>query len=203
MVLRCILGVVTLMLVACDTDSDISDPGAHLDGVLLQEGTGAGVGGRCDADFQCARPLRCMAAACAVPPAVTGVPTAETAEVVLARRDGSDWVVAVEVVDDSFERRQGLMWRTQLAPGWGMLFIFDDEAERAFWMHNTYVSLDMVFIRADGSISNLVEQTEPLNMNPDYTSTEPVQYVLEVAGGSATREGLRLDMPVQLVAVPE
>jgi len=132
------VAILMLLVVACETDDDLNDPSINLEGILLQEGTGSPVGVRCDADYQCARPLRCVAAQCGVPAAVSGVAVEGTTQVVLGRRDGREWVVSVEVADDSFERRQGLMWRTSMAPDWGMLFVYESEADRAFWMRNTY-----------------------------------------------------------------
>ena len=70
---------------------------------------------------------------------------------------------SVELATNEDERSRGLMFRKQLPDGHGMLFDFEQDRPVAFWMHNTYVSLDMIFIRADGSILRIAENTEPLS----------------------------------------
>ena len=71
-------------------------------------------------------------------------------------------VFAVEMARTDIERAQGLMYRKELPEGRGMLFDFEREQETAFWMQNTYISLDMIFIRQDGRILRIAENTEPL-----------------------------------------
>ena len=70
---------------------------------------------------------------------------------------------AVELATNDDERSRGLMFRKELPEGRGMLFDFEHEAPVAFWMHNTYIPLDMIFIRGDGSILRIAENTEPLS----------------------------------------
>src|SRR4029450_437303 len=72
-------------------------------------------------------------------------------------------VFAVEIADNDAERAKGLMYRKELPEGQGMLFDFHREQEVSFWMQNTYIPLDMVFIRADGRILRIAENTEPLS----------------------------------------
>ena len=76
------------------------------------------------------------------------------------------------------------MYRTQLPADAGMLFDFHDDHFRAFWMKNTPLPLDMLFIRADGTISSILPNAKPLSEEP-ITSREPVRAVLEINGGRA------------------
>src|SRR5215468_7210808 len=69
---------------------------------------------------------------------------------------------AVEVVDNDADRAKGLMYRKELPEGRGMLFDFHRDQEVSFWMQNTYIPLDMIFIRGDGRILRIAENTEPL-----------------------------------------
>ena len=71
-------------------------------------------------------------------------------------------VFAVEIADNETERAKGLMYRKELPEGQGMLFDFQRDQEVSFWMQNTYIPLDMIFIRGDGRILRIAENTEPL-----------------------------------------
>lgn len=102
--------------------------------------------------------------------------------------------VVLEVADSPAERRRGLMYRRSLPANRGMVFVFPDEAPRTFWMKNTYVPLDMIFVAANGTVLN-VEHATP---QPDATVTElrryrsdgPARYVIEVNRGFANRTGI-------------
>jgi uncharacterized protein len=96
---------------------------------------------------------------------------------------------AVELASNDDERSRGLMFRKELPEGRGMLFDFEKEAPVAFWMHNTYIPLDMIFIRGDGSILRIAENTEPLS-DRLIPSGGPVRAVLEVIGGTARKFGI-------------
>ena len=98
-------------------------------------------------------------------------------------------VFAVEIADNDAERAKGLMYRTELPEGRGMLFDFHREQEVNFWMQNTYIPLDMVFIRNDGSILRIAENTEPLSTRL-IPSGGPVRAVLEVIGGTTRKLGI-------------
>ncbi|MGI8526243.1 MAG: DUF192 domain-containing protein [Pseudolabrys sp.] len=98
-------------------------------------------------------------------------------------------VFSVEVVDNDADRARGLMYRKELPEGRGMLFDFQHEQEVAFWMQNTYIPLDMLFIRADGRILRIAENTEPLSTR-NIPSGGPVRGVLEVIGGTARKLGI-------------
>ena len=96
----------------------------------------------------------------------------------------------VEVARNDADRVQGLMYRRNLAPDRGMLFDFARVQPISMWMQNTYIPLDMIFIRPDGSIARIAENAEPLSTRT-IPSGEPVLAVLEVPGGTAARLGLK------------
>ena len=96
---------------------------------------------------------------------------------------------SVELATNDAERERGLMFRKELPEGRGMLFDFEREAPVAFWMHNTYIPLDMIFIRADGRILRIAENAEPLS-DRLIPSGGPVRAVLEVIGGTARKLGI-------------
>jgi uncharacterized protein len=98
-------------------------------------------------------------------------------------------VFEVEMAVTPQEQEQGLMYRRQLADGKGMLFDMGKERPATFWMKNTYVSLDMIFIRADGTIASIAERTTPLS-EARINSGAPVRGVLEVVAGTAKRYGI-------------
>ena len=99
-------------------------------------------------------------------------------------------VFSVEMATTDEEKQTGLMYRKELADGKGMLFDFNPEQEVSMWMKNTYVSLDMIFIRADGRILRIAENTEPLSTKI-ISSKGPARAVLEVVAGTAQKYGIR------------
>jgi len=98
-------------------------------------------------------------------------------------------VFEVEMAVTPQEQESGLMYRRELPEGKGMLFDMGEERPAVFWMKNTYVSLDMIFIRADGSIARIAESTTPLS-EARISSGALVRGVLEVAAGTARRYGI-------------
>jgi uncharacterized membrane protein (UPF0127 family) len=96
---------------------------------------------------------------------------------------------SVEMATNDQERATGLMYRKELPLGQGMLFDFKDEQPVSMWMRNTYVSLDMIFIRNDGRIANIAENTETLS-EKIIPSRGPVRAVLEVVAGTAKKFGI-------------
>ena len=96
----------------------------------------------------------------------------------------------VEMARTPEEQAQGLMHRQSLAPDRGMLFPYDPPRPASFWMKNTLIPLDLVFIRADGTISSIEAETVPLSLEP-IVSQEPIAAVLEIAGGRAAELGIR------------
>ena len=98
-------------------------------------------------------------------------------------------VFAVEMATTPEEQAKGLMFRRELPEGQGMLFDFQREQPTSFWMKNTYVALDMMFIRADGRILRIAENTVPLS-EALVSSGGPVRAVLEVVAGTAKKLGI-------------
>jgi uncharacterized membrane protein (UPF0127 family) len=96
---------------------------------------------------------------------------------------------SVEMADTDAERARGLMFRTELPEGRGMLFDFKQDQPIGMWMKNTPLSLDMIFIRSDGTIVRIAENTVPQSTQTILSGT-PVKAVLEVIGGSAKRLGI-------------
>jgi hypothetical protein len=99
-------------------------------------------------------------------------------------------VFQVEVMRTPEQRARGLMFRQHLPRDRGMLFDFESVQPVSMWMQNTYIPLDMVFIRADGTVARVAERTEPLSTRT-IPSGEPVLGVLEVNGGIAAEIGLK------------
>ena len=102
---------------------------------------------------------------------------------------GGVHVFAVEMATTPEEQAKGLMFRRHLPEGQGMLFDFHQEQPASFWMKNTYIPLDMIFIRADGRILRIAENTVPLS-EALVTSGGPVRAVLEVNAGTARKLGI-------------
>lgn len=97
--------------------------------------------------------------------------------------------LTVEVAADDASRAHGLMEREAMPPDHGMLFDYHTARPVAFWMKNTPLSLDMLFIRADGTVSSIVANAIPYDETP-IPSTEPVRAVLELNGGRAAELGI-------------
>ncbi|MBQ9243136.1 MAG: DUF192 domain-containing protein [Proteobacteria bacterium] len=144
----------------------------------------------CSHTRMCPAPLVCENGMCEIPPSITGRADERTPQVSF-ETDKGKFKIWLEVVDDDYTMQRGMMMRRGCQPGWGMLFVYPSEGMRSFWMHNTYMSLDMVFIRRDGSVSNVIENAEPLNDVPRYESTDRVMFVIELPGGSAAEYGIR------------
>lgn len=117
------------------------------------------------------------------------VTAASASPLVIERADQQTFDFDVELALTNKQRQQGLMYRTELGPNKGMLFIFPDVRPLSFWMRNTYIPLDIIFLRPDGSIINIIENAEPETDTP-RPSLAPGKAVLEIAGGRAAELGL-------------
>ena len=96
----------------------------------------------------------------------------------------------VTLATNEKERERGLMFVKHLPEGQGMLFDFKTDQPVSFWMHNTYISLDMFFIRSDGTITHIAENAKPLS-DALIPSGGPVRAVLEVIAGTADKLGIK------------
>lgn len=101
----------------------------------------------------------------------------------------NEFVFSVELADTSEATSRGLMFRRSLAPDAGMLFDFFTEHEPSFWMRNTLIPLDMLFIRANGKIARVHENAIPHDETP-IPAGSPVRFVLEIPGGRASELGI-------------
>ncbi len=101
---------------------------------------------------------------------------------------------SVEVVSAPAERARGLMFRESLAPDTGMLFVFEQEGVYPFWMKNTLVPLDIIWINAEREIVFISEETPPCEADPcpRYNPGAAARYVLEVNAGAAEQEGIEV-----------
>lgn len=115
---------------------------------------------------------------------------AQGREVLKIESGGKTHTFKVEVARTPQEKAQGLMYRTQLPPGTGMLFPYDEPMEIQMWMRNTFIPLDMVFIRADGRIHRIEALTEPMSEKL-IGSHGDTTGVLEIGGGEAARLGIK------------
>jgi len=95
----------------------------------------------------------------------------------------------VEIAGDPQSQEYGLMFRKSLAPNAGMLFDFHTTVMTSFWMKNTLIPLDMIFIKTDGTISSVAANAAPMTLST-IPSVEPIQAVLEIAGGRAAQLGI-------------
>jgi uncharacterized membrane protein (UPF0127 family) len=96
----------------------------------------------------------------------------------------------IEVVKEEKARNRGLMFRHELAEDGGMLFDYGTPQPLSFWMKNTYISLDILYIDARGTILNIAASTTPLSLQP-LPSSGPARAALEVRGGTAARLGIK------------
>ena len=116
---------------------------------------------------------------------------------VVLRPEGRPEVrVRVELARTGQEHGRGLMFREHLDADAGMLFLYPAEDIRRFWMRNTLIPLDMIFISADRRVVGIVEDAEPLTETLRQVA-EPSQYVLEVNGGYAAAHGITAGTPVE------
>ncbi|MDX1672983.1 MAG: DUF192 domain-containing protein [Balneolaceae bacterium] len=104
--------------------------------------------------------------------------------------------IEVAVADEPDERNQGLMDVNELPRDKGMLFIFDREEPLSFWMANTPLSLDIIFVNADSSIVRIHRNTQPF-AERNFTSGEPARFVVEVNGGFCVSHDIREGMNVR------
>jgi len=99
-------------------------------------------------------------------------------------------VFQVEVADNDKSQEIGLMYRKEMAPNAGMLFDMHKPQFVSFWMKNTYLTLDLLFVRADGTISSVEPNAIPLSLD-SIRSQEPIRVVIELNGGRAHQLGIK------------
>lgn len=129
--------------------------------------------------------VACASATTTSPPPFPDLPQAE----VEVETPGGTHRFRVWIAADDASRERGLMHVPELPADRGMLFLFESPQFAAFWMKDTRVSLDILFVATDGRIVNIARNTEPFSLAP-IESVAPITGVLEVAAGSALRLGI-------------
>jgi len=112
------------------------------------------------------------------------------------------WIVKVEIAANGAERERGLMFRRDLPQDRGMIFLFPATAEHGFWMHNTLLSLDMIFLGEDRTVVGVVERAEP-RTDIVRTVKKPSRYVVEVGGGEAAAHAVGPGTRAVFIDIPE
>lgn len=121
----------------------------------------------------------------------------DSTSIVIQASEWACYEFAVWLAVTPEQQRRGLMHVRQLPKFSGMLFIYRTDARRSMWMKNTYIALDMLFIRADGTVASIASMTEPLSLDT-VSSEEPVRYVLELNGGLSAELGFEAGSVVHL-----
>ena len=131
--------------------------------------------------------LACRPQSAPRPLKATGLDEAfERDKLVIVNDEGSSLDFDIYLALDRDQQRRGLMFVRQLPERTGMLFVYDRADLHSMWMKNTYISLDMVFARSDGTVSSVIHRTQPLTQTP-HAAVEPVNFVLELNAGVARR----------------
>jgi len=121
----------------------------------------------------------------------------EPATIVVHTASGKQVRIKAEIADTPEKRRTGLMYRRELGEGRGMLFVFPHEEPLTFWMKNTPLSLDIIFIGAARKVVHVVEHARPYS-EKQLPSKQPARFVLEVPAGFCKRQGIAVDDRVDL-----
>lgn len=112
--------------------------------------------------------------------------TFELDQLQIVAGDGKRHMLDIYLATDYEQQRRGLMFVRELPETTGMLFVYEQAGMRSMWMKNTYIPLDIVFARADGTVSSVIHDAEPLSER-SLSAIEPVNYVLELNAGAARR----------------
>ncbi|WP_460931209.1 DUF192 domain-containing protein [Shinella zoogloeoides] len=126
----------------------------------------------------------------------------DTQPLTIVTKNGKSHAFTVELAVTPRQREQGLMNRREMAPDHGMLFAFGETRQVFMWMKNTYLPLDMLFIGKDGKIRSIKENARPLDESI-IDSKGPIDYVLELNGGTVKRLGIRTGNRVQNALIEE
>ncbi|MFW5966746.1 MAG: DUF192 domain-containing protein [Persicimonas sp.] len=198
-----------LLCAACACDRNRSSGAASSDDATTQRADVddaeqiEGVGRPCETPEDCDSFLTCRKETCQTPPAVVGEADESTPNITFVDQEGDEVAsYHLELAVSESEKRKGLMFRREMADGWGMLFVYDRERPLGFWMKNTFLSLDMVFINGDGEVVRILEEVEPLTRTR-RRSKRPARYALELEAGTAREDGLERGMTIELSNVEE
>jgi len=113
-----------------------------------------------------------------------------------AQTDSILATIAIEIAEDDLERERGLMWRRNMEADQGMLFIMERSEPQSFWMLNTFLSLDIIFVDEQRRIVSIAANTKPESLAP-VRSTGPARYVVEVLGGFCAERGIEAGDRIQ------
>jgi len=119
---------------------------------------------------------------------------------VISTREGRELAVKVEVADTPAKRALGLQYRRKLAEDRGMLFLFPTEGIQSFWMKDTPLSLDLIFIGSHGRIVGIIHRAVPFS-TASLSVPAPSQFVLEITGGLCRRHGIEVGDPVRFEGI--
>ena len=112
------------------------------------------------------------------------------------------WIVRVEIASDDASRARGLMYRRSLEPDRGMIFVFPTMEDHPFWMHNTLIALDMIFLDESRSVIGVVGNAAPQTDAPRGVG-KPSRYVVEVAAGEAAAHAVGPGTRAAFIGIPE
>lgn len=154
----------------------------------------------CADDRGCASPLRCIDATCLWPAAMTGAIGDDTPYVEFTGTNLETARYYLEVADEAHELARGLMHRHEMVDDMGMIFMFDQDAPRSFWMRNTFIPLDMIFVTSEGVVDSFVEDAEPRTDTPRRSAGD-ARYVIELDAGEVARIGLRAGSVARIVGL--
>lgn len=159
-------------------------------------------GKACTIDTDCPLYLRCVASACAVPPAVdgSGDPASSPAVSIVSSEGEAQFLV--ELAIEPHERQRGLMHRPRMSDAWGMVFIYSRDQPQSFWMKNTLIPLDMVFINDARKVVGVVHNATPLTLDAREVEGNS-RFILEVNAGLAKRFGIKAGDPVHFGRFPD
>lgn len=129
--------------------------------------------------------------------AAQGLPSFAQRDLTVDRAGGGPLTLHVEVAESPAQKAYGFMFRRELPRGQGMIFLFKPAQEAVFWMKNTLLPLDILFIAPDGRIVKIAAQARPMDPTP-IPSDAPVAAVLEIGGGEAAAQGLATGDHVEL-----
>ena len=165
---------------ACETDGDCTGPWKPSDPVAQD--------GARQTSPNCGPVDRCSVGQCLPPAAIVGRAGPDTGSLTLQTPKGPR-VWKVEVARSSFETTRGLMCRPSMLDDWGMLFIMSAKRAQRFWMKNTLIPLDMVFLDDKWKVVGVAADVQPLDLSGAGVAT-PSRYVLEINAGQAEAHGI-------------
>jgi uncharacterized membrane protein (UPF0127 family) len=121
-------------------------------------------------------------------------------EVTITTQEGRAITFVVEIADTAAKRELGLQYRRDLPADRGMIFLFSHEADQTFWMKNTPIPLDMIFINSQRQVVGIAEQAVPFSLDPRSVG-RPSRFVLEINGGLSKRYGIKAGDPVRFQGI--